>query len=41
MKPFSIDETYIMDSNYSQLQGKCLEPDAIACVSFLKNRFFV
>jgi len=35
MKPFSIDETYIRNSNYSQLQGKCLEPDAVVCMSFL------
>jgi len=35
MKPFNIDETCIQDSNYSQLQGKCLEPDATAHVSFL------
>jgi len=35
MEPFSIDETYIRNSNYSQLQGKCLEPDAVASVSFL------
>jgi len=35
MKPFSIDETHIRNSNYSQLQGKCLEPDVVPCVSFL------
>lgn len=35
MKPFSIEETNIRNSNYSHLQGKCLEPDAVACVSFL------
>jgi len=35
MKPFSIDETHIRNSNYSQLQGKYLEPDdAVASVSF-------
>ncbi|XP_060875006.1 uncharacterized protein LOC132948519 [Metopolophium dirhodum] len=33
MKPFSIDETYIRNSNYSQLQGKCLEPDAVTYCS--------
>ncbi|XP_060852337.1 uncharacterized protein LOC132930466 [Rhopalosiphum padi] len=32
MKPFNVDD--IRDSNYSQLQGKCLEPDAtIRCSS--------
>ncbi|KAL4107697.1 hypothetical protein QTP88_017997 [Uroleucon formosanum] len=33
MKPFSIEETNIRNSNYSHLQGKCLEPDAVACCS--------
>jgi len=31
----TMDESRIRDSNYSQLQGKCLEPDATARVSFL------
>jgi len=35
MKLFSIDGTLIRDSNYSQLQGKCLEPDVAIHVSFL------
>jgi hypothetical protein len=33
MKPFNVDD--IRDSNYSQLQGKCLEPDAAIRVSFI------